>query len=182
MQHLRRWSGLSSATLLSTLALAVCLPACAQSEDDPAVGGAGTGGTQGNPSPQADVGTMLTTTTTCSEPNTICMNLHVPSTMEGQPTRLMFDIYDSPGTPNHLPNGYAGVFTAPSMTAGAQLYFELSDAGLQGDYWMFAIMYMEGGGYGAPVNGVDYIMHSPPAALHLDGSPINVAEPIVLGL
>ncbi len=163
----------------ATLALgALCLPACGGSEDSDPVAGGGTGGT--GPAMRPDVGTMLASPTTCTEPNTICMNMEIPSTMQGQPTRLVFNLYPSPEPPASLPAGFAGYFTAPAVTPGEHKYFKLSDAGLQGDYWVWVIAYMEGGGYGAPVDGIDYGMASAPAAVHLDGTPINVAAPVVL--
>lgn len=163
-------------------AAAAVLVACGGSDSTDPEGTGGTGGTGGGPPTPAEVGTFSTTPETCTEPRTICMQMQVPSTMDGTPDRLLFDIFDSPGRPNHLPNGYAGYFTAPELTAGQQLYFQLSDGDLQGDYWMWVIMYMEGGGYGAPLNGVDYIMRSEPAPLRLDGTPLNIDEPVVLGL
>jgi hypothetical protein len=164
---------------VSLSALALCLSACGSSEGSDDGGAAGTGGA---PAAPTDVGSMQPSATTCTAPHTICMNMQVPSTMEGQPTQLVFDIYDTAQTPTHLPNGYAGFFTAPSVTPSAQMYFELSDAELQGDYWMWVLMYMPGGGYGAPVSGVDYVMVSAPTPLHLDGTPLNIDAPVVLGL
>lgn len=162
------------------LTLLLCLVACG-SED-----GGTPSGTENTGDPPAmgleEVGTRLPGAQPCTQPHTICMNLQVPAPMQGSPSSLQFDIYDSASPPSHLPNGFAGIFRSLEMTPGEQLYFELSDSALQGDYWMWVILYMEGGGYGAPVNGVDYVMHSAPAALHLDGSPLNISEPVVLGL
>lgn len=73
------------------------------------------------------------------------------------------------------------MFTSPDVAPGEQHYFELTDAGIRGEYWMWVIMYMEGGGYGAPVIGTDYTMRSAPAPLRLDGTALNIAEPVVLG-
>jgi hypothetical protein len=160
----------------SPVILALCLTACGSSTS-------ATGTNQdagGGPDAAADVGVILASPEPCTGQHTICMNMKVPSTMVGQPLRLLFDIYDSSDPPSHLPNGFAGVFTAPTLTAGQTIYLELSDAQLLGDYFMWVVMYMPGGGYGAPVTTVDYIMQSAPAPLHLDGTPLNIPAQVIL--
>ena len=158
--------------------VALSLTACGSSGGDSqaGAGGLGSGGQSGG----VEVGKFLDSATPCTEPHTVCMNMVVPSTLDAEPVSLLFDIYDSPGTPNHLPNAYAGYFNAPMLTAGQQLYLQLSDGALVGDYWMFTVMYMPGGGVGSPLVGVDYVQTNVPAPLHLDGSPLNIADPVAL--
>ena len=127
-----------------------------------------------------DVGKILDGAEPCTKPHTICVSVPVPADMTESPASLQFDIYDSPGAPNHPPNGFAGSFTSPQVTAGKMTYFELSDAGLQGDFWIWSIAYMASDGHGAPVVGLDYLQVSAPPAIHLDGSPLNIAQPILL--
>jgi hypothetical protein len=164
--------------LASSAIMALSLTACGSSESDAtaASAGAGSGGATGTP----DVGKLLASPETCTKPNTICMTMPVPATVDQTPASLQFEIYDSASQPSTPPIGYAGYFTAPKLTAGTTAYVELSDAGMAGDYWMWAIMYMPGGGVGAPVIGVDYYQVSAPAPLHLDGTPLNIADPVML--
>jgi hypothetical protein len=171
--------GLSLRFLAAGL-LAVALSACSSTSDPAISGSAGAGNGSAGASAAADVGTILASAEPCTKPNTFCMALQVPDTMTGPPAHLMFELFDSAEPPNHPPNGIAGDFTLPNLTPGETIHVELSDGGLQGDYWVWALAYMNGTGHGAPVVGVDYRQTSAPSALHLDGSPLNIAEPIVL--
>lgn len=175
-RHLPR-SVRSAASLLSLASALLALPltACGSASDTTpaATGSAGATGV-------TDVGKILSSVEPCTKPNTVCMSMQVPDTMTEQPVSLMFELYDSASAPNHPPNGYAGVFTAPKLTPGEMIHVELSDDGMQGDYWMWTLMYMPGGGHGAPIVDVDYRQLSLPAALHLDGTPLNITDPVIL--
>jgi hypothetical protein len=167
-------SRLSWASALLTLSLTACSSSSTDSTpDNNASAGAGS-------MTDADVGTILSSAVPCTKPNTVCMAMDVPASLDTQPSSLLFELFDSAGIPNHEPNGYAGIFTAPMLTAGDTIYVELTDGGLQGDYWLWTIMYMSPDGHGAPVIGVDYGQSSTAAALHLDGTPLNISDPITL--
>jgi hypothetical protein len=183
----RQHRGASSCLSLCAAIVAVAVSACGTTSDPAGGAGSGAAGSSvadsgGMPEAAApeDVGTMHPTATTCTKPHSICVDIKMPDTVDSTPVRLDFDIYDSPGAPAHPPNGYAGIFHSPTVTAGQTVHFELTDAEQQGDFWLFAVMYMPGGGYGAPVVGTDYLMRSPPAVLHLDGTPLNL-DPITIG-
>jgi hypothetical protein len=180
----RQRSGSASLSVCATI-VALGVSACGMSTSDVPAGGAGSSDGDSGALREAgasdEVGTMHAAPFACTTPHTICVDMKVPADLAETPARLVFNIYDSPGEPAHPPNGYAGVFNAPTLTAGDTVHFELSDDTVQGDYWLFAIMYMPGGGFGPPVLGVDYIMRSAPAVLHLDGTPLNLTAPVVIG-
>jgi hypothetical protein len=165
--------GLSSALALLVLSLTAC--SSSSSDSTPA-----NNASAGTSSMTGDVGTILTSAEPCTKPNTVCMTLDVPASLDAQPSSLLFELFDSAGIPNHEPNGYAGIFTAPMLTAGDTIHVELTDGGLQGDYWLWTVMYMSPDGHGAPVIGVDYGQNSTAAALHLDGTPLNISAAITL--
>jgi hypothetical protein len=156
---------------------AVSASACATSDEPtPPSGAGGTG-----PAPTDAVGRMLDGPQTCTVEHTICAKMQVPTDLEGTPESLQFTLYDSPDPPAHPPNAFAGIFPAALVVPGEMQYFELTDAGLVGDYWLWVIMYMPGGGlFGLPVFGIDYGMISAPQALPLDGTPLNLEDPVVL--
>jgi hypothetical protein len=160
------------------LVLAFAASACGTS--DPATTPPGAAGT-GAIGPADTVGRMLDGPETCTAEHTLCARLQVPSDLDAVPDSLHFVIYDSAGIPSHPPNAYAGIFPSPRLMPGEMKYFELSDGGLQGNYWLWCVMYMPGGGlFGLPIVGVDYGQGNPPLALSLDGSPLNLNEPILL--
>jgi hypothetical protein len=129
------------------------------------------------------VGRMLDGPQVCTQPHTICSKLQIPSDMVGVPASIQFVIYDSPGTPSHPPNGYAGLFPSAQVVPGETRQFELTDGGLQGNYWLFAIMYMPGGApFDLPTVDVDYVQFAAAQELPLDGSPLNLDTPVVLRL
>ena len=178
----------SGATMLSVCAtiLALAASACGTSSSDVPAGGAGSSGGDSGALPDAAAsdeaaGTMHAEPFTCTKPHSICLDMQIPADLATTPTRMVFDIYDSAGPPSHPPNGYAGDFKTPMLTAGQMVHFELTDDTLQGDFWLFAIIYMPGGGFGPPVAGVDYIMRSAPPPVHLDGTAVNLTTPIVIG-
>ena len=163
----------------SSALLALSVTACGSTSDTQATGSAGASSAAGSTG-NDDVGKILDSPAPCTTPHTICVSAPIPADMTESPASLQFDIYDSSGPPSHPPDGLAGSFTSPRLTAGKMTYFELNDTGLQGDYWIWSIAYMPGGGHGRPVVGVDYLQVSAPPAIHLDGSPLNIAEPIML--
>lgn len=164
-------------TAACSLLVALAASACSSSEEAPPAQTAGTSGT--GPSDLETVGRMLDAPKTCTEPNTVCVKLQVPSDMAGPTDSVHFVIYDSPEPPSHPPNGYAGTFPGVQLQAGAVQQFELTNGGLQGEYWLYTVIYMPGGGlFGLPVAGVDYVVDEDPVPLPLDGSAINVATPI----
>jgi hypothetical protein len=165
-----------------TLVLALSATACGSSEP-PSPGAAGAAGASAAPSETETVGRMLDGPQTCTREKTICAKLQIPNDMVGVPDSVHFTIYDSNLPPTHPPNGYAGVFPSAQLTAGEMKHFELTDGGLQGDYWLWGVIYMPGGGlFGLPVIGVDFVQANEPLPLHLDGSPLNLSDPILVHL
>ncbi len=168
----------SFAPCFCSLLVAFAASACATSEDpaEAPPGAAGTG-----PSLTGTVGRLLESSETCTQPHTICAKLAVPSDMAGTPASIQFVIYDSPDPPTHPPNAYAGLFPSADVTPGETQKFELTDAGLEGNYWLFGIMYMPGGTpFDLPTLGVDYVQMSNALPLPLDGSPLNLETAISL--
>lgn len=173
-----RRPGIGSFVPCCGLLVALAASACATSEDPAATppGAAGTG-----PSLTDTVGRLLDSNEVCAEPHTMCAKLQVPADMSGVPASIQFTIYDSPDAPSHPPNAYAGLFPSAQVVSGEVQKFELTDAGLQGNYWLFAIMYMPGGTpFDFPTVDVDYVQVSQAPPLPLDGSPLNLETPLVL--
>jgi hypothetical protein len=161
-----------------SLLVALMASACATSDEPAATqpGAAGSG-----PSLTDTVGRLIDSTEVCTQPRTMCANLQIPSDMAGVPAAIQFAIYDSPEAPTHPPNAYAGLFPSPQVVAGETQKFELTDGGLEGDYWLFAIMYMPGGHpFEFPTVDLDYVQVGSAPALPLDGSALNLDAALVL--
>lgn len=127
------------------------------------------------------VGRILSRATPCTSAHTLCMSMQIPDDLSAVPESIQFLIYDSPALPAHPPNGHAGIFPFPDVVPGKVINVELSDAGLTGDYWVWTTIYMPGGGiWHLPVVDVDYIEVSPPSELALDGSPLNIDQPVIM--
>ena len=158
-------------------AFALTMAACGSSSTD-GVAPSTDSGVMGLP----EVGKIVDGPGSCTAPHSLCVSVKIPDSMTAPPALMQFDIYDAPTPPAHPPNAYAGVLNHPKLTAGQTIHFELTDADMQGDFWLFTIVYMPGGGYGAPIVGVDYLQHSAPASLHFDGTADNIADPVIVGL
>lgn len=170
--------GLGSFAPCCSLLVALAASACGSSEDPGTPPGAAGSG----PSLPDTVGRMIDDGAVCTAPNTICAKLVVPSDMVGTPRSIQFVFYDTPEAPTHPPNAYAGLFPSAQVVAGDTQKFELTDGGLQGNYWLLAIIYMPGGmPFDFPTPGVDYVQFTAVPGMVLDGTPINLEAPVVLG-
>jgi hypothetical protein len=116
---------------------------------------------------------------TCESDNTVCASLSFPEDLVGQPEKLVVALYKSLpplGPPDVFP---PYMVDNPEIPAGGTMEVKL-DAPVTGDYLVYAVLYMEGGGAASwqPLAGVDYVAQS--AALTLDGSGFTL--PSVLGM
>lgn len=153
-------------------AIALLLSACSS---DPAASG-GTGGDDagtGEP-PAVNVGKIIPAGESCTESHTLCVGIHIPETLEGEPTLLRMTLYKSipPTTP---PDGIAGLFPEPALSAGDDAHLSLSDSNQSGDFFVVGALFMPGGGNVIPVDGVDYFAFSS-KPYHLDGTALNIDE------
>ncbi len=115
----------------------------------------------------------------CDEDRAFCGTLVAPESFTGTPRSLAIALYASipPAGP---PDAILAEIEAPSIGAGERYPVRIQPMLETGDYFVWANLYMEGGGEWVPVNGIDYTGASD-GALTLDGT-VGTFEPIVLSL
>ena len=148
--------------------LLVGLLACSGSSNesgDPG-GAGGTGGSGGTAgagpsgggndaaSDTAGGGTEIPTGT-CTEAGSVCATFKLP-TVADAPTRLIVGFYTTDLPPLGPPDKLAGQYDTPKITPGAELPMKMTGLSLDGDYHIYAALYMPGGGQFQPKKGVDY--------------------------
>ncbi|MFT5681029.1 MAG: hypothetical protein ACI8RZ_001935 [Myxococcota bacterium] len=149
-----------SANLLSVSCLALLI-ACGDKDDDTGVVDADSGVTTDTaegtdttdftcPPPEASA---------CTEELGFCGNLKVPDDFAGVPRSLAIALYTSipPAGP---PNATLLEIDGPDLVPGSCYTIEVSPMLEQGEYYIWANLYMEGGGSWVPVNDVDYTANS----------------------
>lgn len=102
------------------------------------------------------------------------VKIKVPSTYTGTARQIVLVVEDSL-PPMGPPAGILLQQNTPAVTAGGTLSLEGDPSGLNGDYYVLAVLYMQGGGMLSPKAGVDYVAQSA-AKVHFDGKSIDLGE------
>ena len=118
---------------------------------------------------------------TCDSEKTLCTTLKIPESLPETPEKLVVGLFLS-----LPPLGPPDVFPPfsidnPELPLGSE-FNVLMDANAEGEYQVFAVLYMPGGGLVSwqPVAGVDYVAQSEP--LVLNGTGMTLPEPLVFRL
>ena len=118
---------------------------------------------------------------TCESDQTVCTTLKIPENLPETPEKLVVGLFLSLpplGPPDVFPPFSVDT---PELDLGGE-FDVLMDANAEGEYQVFAVLYMPGGGLASwqPVAGVDYVAQSEP--LILDGTGMTLPEPLVFSL
>ena len=118
---------------------------------------------------------------TCASDDTVCATLEIPETLTETPEKLVVALYKSLpplGPPDVFPPYSVDI---PELTPGGT-YEVLMDAEASGTYYVYAVLYMPGGGLASwqAKPGVDYVATSD--AISLDGRGLSLSEPILFDL
>jgi hypothetical protein len=101
------------------------------------------------------------------------LTLAVPASFSGSTRQL--DVVVTPSLPIAGPP--AGVLyqstSAPVVTAGQPFAVQGDATGITGDYYVVAVLYMQGGGQFSPKAGTDYDAFAS-QKVHFDGSAIDL--------
>ena len=117
-------------------------------------------------------------TQTCGSDNILCGRVLIPEDLTETPEKMLVALYR-----NLPPIGPPDVFPPysvdePSLTPRTTVDVKL-DAAVTGTYYVYAVLYMPGGGLSSwqPVPGIDYVAAS--EAITLDGSGQVISTPLV---
>ena len=114
------------------------------------------------------------TTGPCTDAASICTKLHVPDDYAGTPTKVIVGLYDAlpPAGP---PNGIAAVIENPTIGVGMTMDIEATDVMPAGDWFLYVVLYDEGGGEYQPVANVDYVVQTE-GKVHVGDEPLNMPD------
>ena len=117
----------------------------------------------------------------CGDDNTVCTELLFPEGVQEQPEKLVVALYKSLpplGPPDVFP---PTMVDTPDIPFGDSMEV-LIDAPVTGEYFVYAVLYMPGGGATSwqPVPGVDFVATSGP--LTLDGRGIYLDSALEMAL
>lgn len=146
-------------SLISASAL-VLLVACGETSDDTGTADTDTADTAEDVTDSTtDFSCEAPAASVCTEELGFCGNLKVPTDFAGTPRSLAIALYTSipPAGP---PSATLAEIEAPDLVPGSCYTVEVSPMLEQGEYYIWANLYMEGGGSWVPVNDVDYTAHS----------------------
>ncbi len=110
----------------------------------------------------------------CTEAGAVCMTLNAAS-LTGTPDRLLVGFYKAlpPAGP---PDVNGGTITAPPIKAGTPYDAKLTGVTAKGDYFVYAVLYMPGGGQFQPKKGVDYVTQTAAAITFDPTKPTTIAS------
>jgi len=110
----------------------------------------------------------------CGQEYSVCGYVHVPSNFEGTVKSIAVALYREV-PPRGSPDVLITQIDSPSMFGG-ELYpiraYPFLDTG---EYKLYIIVYMEGGGSARPANEIDYTGYIPESFI-FDGQPIEFGE------
>ena len=166
---------------LALLSLTALLAACGDKDDTGSDGAtdSGTADTTDTTDNGADFDCPPPDDAACAEEYAFCGNLKVPEDFTGTTRSLALALYETipPAGP---PNATLAEIEAPDMVPGSCYTVVVQPMLEQGNYYLWANLYMEGGGSWVPVNDIDYTAASA-EPLELTGSTM-VFEDLTLTL
>jgi hypothetical protein len=85
----------------------------------------------------------------------VCATFKCPAITDA-PTRLIVGFYGTDLPPLGPPDKLGGQYDTPMVTPSAEVAMKMTGVALDGDYNMYAALYMPGGGQFQPKKGIDY--------------------------
>jgi len=111
----------------------------------------------------------------CEQDSVFCVALVVPEDYAGNPRNLFVGLYDSL-PPLGPPTVFLFDEDAPDFTPGEAIEMYLQDdVPDSGEYFLFSVLYDQGGGEWMPEPGIDYVATSD-APYVFDGQGLDVGE------
>ncbi len=110
----------------------------------------------------------------CSSDKAVCMTVTVPDDFVGTPVQFVATLYPSlpPAGP---PAAILAQVDNPTIGVGAPLEVQVFDVPDSGDFFVYLVLFNEGGGMLAPVSGVDYVGQTE-TAVTIGGAGIDLGE------
>jgi hypothetical protein len=146
--------------------LLFCLAGCSSSEGSGAGGAGGTGGTAatggaggstggsaGAGGGSFDAGGEIVVGP-CTKAGSVCATFKFPAATDA--TRLIVGFYTMPLPPLGPPDKIGVQYDMPQYTGAAEVQINMLSVDLDGDYFIYAALYMPGGGQFQPKKGIDY--------------------------
>jgi hypothetical protein len=145
--------------------LLFCLTGCSSSDTSGSGGAGGTGGTgatggsggstggSGGSGGASDAGGDIILGP-CTEAGSVCVTFKFPTTTDG--TRIIVGFYTMDPPPVAPPDKLGVQYDMPKYTAGGEMQMKMLGVALDGDYYIYAALYMPGGGQFVPKKGTDY--------------------------
>jgi len=111
----------------------------------------------------------------CTEGGSVCALLHVPTSLTSTPRQLAVGFYETlpvTGPPDYM----ADLIDDPEISATHPLPFEVHDCLKKpAEYYLYFVLYMQGGGSWIPEAGVDYIARTQDKMMFGAG-PVNLDD------
>ena len=95
----------------------------------------------------------------CAAKASLCVTLSVPDDYAKTPVKVIVGLFEHL-PPEGPPNGIAAIVENPVIGPGAPLALQASNVMPAGDWFVYAVLYDEGGGKYQPVADVDYVVES----------------------
>jgi hypothetical protein len=110
----------------------------------------------------------------CAEDYSLCVDVIPPANFSGTPRQLALALYTTV-PPAGPPNAILATLDAPALAPCARFPVVVQPMLETGDFYVWANLYMEGGGTFVPVNDIDYTAVTD-AAVALTGAPAVVSD------
>ncbi|MGZ3449397.1 MAG: hypothetical protein ACXVEF_07340 [Polyangiales bacterium] len=158
--------------ILWTTLITIALAGCSSSTEAPST--PNTQGTQGGgdsalaeETATVDSGAAGTASDAASA-GKFTATLAIPATFSGETTKLVVAAFSKLPVAGPPDGGILMQVATPKLTAGGTFAIEGDLAGITGNYYVLAVVYMKGGGNFSPKDGIDYDA-STAKALSFDG-------------
>lgn len=114
----------------------------------------------------------------CVNDKSLCAELHLPADFTGKPVKIIAGFYPSqvPATgPSGPPAGVAAIMENPVISKDMPLAMDAEEIMTKGDYYVYVVLYNEGGGNFVPVKNIDYVAQSS-SKVHVGDGPVNLGD------
>jgi hypothetical protein len=112
----------------------------------------------------------------CTEPGSVCAHLHAPADFTGTPRQIIAGLYESL-PPQGPPLVVVTIDDDPAIGID-QVYDMVADEidlDEPGTYYIYIVLYVEGGGQFVPEPGIDYVVQTE-AKVRVGDDPVNLSD------
>ena len=172
--------------------LLVSLLGCSSSDEASGAGSGGSGGSTGGAGGTAgtggsggmsggnDAGGGIPTGA-CTEAGSVCVPFKFPAVTEA-PTRLIVGFYLGDLPPTGPPDKTGVQLDAPQITPSSELSMKMMGVSIDGDYNVYAALYMPGGGQFQTKKGIDYEAFTAAKVTFSKGAPTTLPSTLEFNL